>query len=66
MNSAAMPQAITNPWMISAAASSPRPAPIARATAAARAPPMLLFAICCMSMISGKTRANPAKASEPN
>ncbi len=27
---------------------------------------MLLFAICCMSMISGKTRASPARASEPN
>src|SRR5215470_10782368 len=61
-----MPPAITRPWTISAAASSRRPAPMARATAEARAPPMLEFAICCMSIISGNTSAKPARAFEPS
>src|SRR6516164_5392952 len=36
---------------------------MARAIAEAMAPPMLEFAICCISMISGKTRDSPASAS---
>src|SRR6516165_8988318 len=39
---------------------------MARAMAEAMAPPMLEFAICCMSIISGKTRESPARASGPN
>src|SRR5258708_31193251 len=38
---------------------------MARATADAMAPPMLELAICCMSMISGKTRDRPARAPDP-
>ena len=38
---------------------------MARAIADAIAPPMLEFAICCISMISGKTSDSPASASDP-
>src|SRR5215470_5391243 len=38
---------------------------MARAMAEAMAPPMLEFAICCISMISGKTSDSPASASAP-
>src|SRR5262249_2592407 len=38
---------------------------MARAMAEAMAPPMLEFAICCISMISGKTNDSPASASAP-
>jgi len=38
---------------------------MARATADAIAPPMLELAICCMSMINGKTSEIPASALGP-
>src|ERR1700738_1022856 len=52
--------------MTSAEASPWRPAPMARATAAAIAPPMLEFATCCISMTSGNTSEMPASAFGPN
>src|SRR5262245_8289900 len=39
---------------------------MARATAEAMAPPMLEFAICCMSMMNGKTSEMPASALNPS
>src|SRR5476651_872965 len=65
LNSAAAPAAIASAWMTSAAASSRRPAPIARAIEAAIAPPIAMLAICCISIISGNTSARPASASRP-
>src|SRR5471030_2591666 len=52
--------------MTSDAASSRRPAPIARAMEAAIAPPIAMLAICCISISSGNTNARPASASSPN
>src|SRR6516162_11430549 len=52
-------------WTTKAEASACRPAPIARAMAEAMAPPMLELAICCISMMSGKTSDRPASASDP-
>jgi hypothetical protein len=46
-------------------ASSPRPAPSARATAAVVAPPMPPADICSISIESGNTSAMPASASAP-
>src|SRR5262245_44237515 len=51
--------------MTSAEASAWRPAPMARAMADAMAPPMLELAICCISMMSGKTSEIPASALDP-
>src|SRR5262249_50205773 len=62
---AAIAAAMMMPWKTSAEASAWRPAPMARAIAAAIAPPMLELAICCISMMSGKTSDSPASACGP-
>jgi hypothetical protein len=62
----AMLPATSSPWTTSAEASARRPAPIDRAMADAIAPPMLEFAMSCMSIRSGNTRDNPASALGPS
>src|SRR5215813_10768302 len=62
---AAIAAAMMMPWKTSAEASAWRSAPMARAIAAAIAPPMLELAICCISMMSGKTSDSPASACGP-
>jgi hypothetical protein len=66
VNSAARTQAISIDCCARCPASSDRPAPSARATAAVTAPPMPPPDICIISIDSGNTSATPASASAPS
>ncbi len=65
VNSSAKPRPISSACRTSARASSCRPAPSARARAAATAPPMPPLALFSISTMKGTTRTKPASVSMP-